>query len=136
MRTVFRVFLISAVVLNLVMGGVVPAMACHAAKTAMKKTCCCCDGQAMQEGVYAEDSTSIVPAGNSCVCDLNSGDGQAAPEFTLNKTTDRLQYTIIPAGITTAAAHIQNGLLGAKSMKNFCAFESPPLYKLTSSYLC
>jgi len=84
----------------------------------------------------AEDNVNIVPTNNRCGCDLKPGDGQTSPEFTLNNTPDKLQNTTIPAGITAAAPHIKDSLLGAKSIKDFCAFESPPLYKLTSSYLC
>ncbi len=135
MRTVFRVLLTAVVVLNLAMGGVVPAMACHTAKPAMMQGCSCCGGQAMQESGCSEDSVNIVPA-NGCGCNMKTGDGQSSSEFTLNNTPDKLQYSIMPTRITTAAADIKNGLLGAKSVKDFCAFESPPLYELTSSYLC
>jgi len=135
MRTAFRVLLTAVVVLNLAVGGAVPAMACHTAKPAIKEGCCCCGGQTMQKnGCAAEDSLNIVPA-TGCGCNLKGGDGQATSEFTLNNTSDKLQFTTMPAGNTTAA-HIQNSLVGAKSVKEFCAFESPPLYKLTSSYLC
>jgi len=135
MKTVFRVFLTAVVVLNLTMGGVVPAMACHTAKAAMKKGCCCCGGQTMSKTGCDKDIVTIVPA-KSCGCDLKSDNGQTASEFTLDNAPDKLQYTIMPTGITTAATHIQNGLEDAKSVKDFCAFESPPLYRLTSSYLC
>jgi hypothetical protein len=135
MRTVFRVLLTAVIVLNLAMGGVVPAMACHTAKPAMKQGCCCCGGQAMQESGCSEESVKISPA-DGCGCNLKAGNEQSASEFTLNNTSDKLQYTIMPTGITAAALHIQDGIRGAKSVKDFCAVESPPIYKLTSSYLC
>lgn len=134
MRTVFRLFLTAFVALNLAMGGVVADAACRTA-TAMKQGCCCCGGQAMQDGGCSKGSVNIVSA-EGCGCALKSGDGQTASEFTLNNTPDKLQFTVLPPRIATAAAHILNSLVIAKSVKDFCAFESPPLFKLTSSYLC
>lgn len=114
------------VALGLVLGAFAPYAFCE-------PVCCCHSGEPAAS--EAQDYAVIEPDGNCC-CDTVSdyrGESEAAAVTATGESHSIDGLTRGPAGRNALCCA---GVPGAPHAGNFSACNSPPIYKLVSSYLC
>ncbi|MGA2192774.1 MAG: hypothetical protein ABSG42_05270 [Nitrospirota bacterium] len=125
MRRVLYIFLTLAVAFGL-----------SASSTAMPKICACCLAQDIQAAaVCGHHRTAKVSGPKSSCCDMKAGGAEA--QATLNTAPER--SASISAEALSPRASGYPAVLPERDIfsKDFSpGLHAPPIYKLTSSYLC